>query len=119
MKNKSLKDYMDFASKLLTLATGLCVTLTVLGSLFSVATRESIMAFTETLISNGTWGILVLLWVVIAGLDSCGQFNYATYKAKGINRQWVNLIQIKYPYQKWLNPFYTLTGLAIIFNWIF
>ena len=77
------------------------------------------MNLTETLIANGTWGILVLLWAVIAGLDSCWQFNYATYKAKGINRQWINLIQIKYPYQKWLNPFYTLTGLAIIFNWIF
>ncbi|MFQ3257074.1 MAG: hypothetical protein ACI9W7_001546, partial [Porticoccaceae bacterium] len=43
----------------------------------------------------------------------------ATYKAKGINRQWINLIQIKYPYQKWLRPIYVITGWVIIFNWIF
>jgi len=110
---------MDFISKLLGLATGLVVTLIILGSLFSEGIRENVMGLAETLITNGTMGILILLWLVVGGLDGCWQFNYATFKAKGINRQWITLIQTKYPYQKWLKPIYVITGWAIFFNWIF
>jgi len=119
MKNKSLTDYTDFATMLLTLVSGLIVTLIILSSPFSESVRGNVMGLAETLITNGTMGILILLWLMVGGLDSCWQFNYATYKAKGINRQWINLIQIRYPYQKWLKPIYVLTGWAIIFNWIF
>ena len=79
------------------------------------------MGLTETLIANGTRGKFTLLWVVIIGLDSFWQFNYATYKSKGINRQWINLIQIKYPYQnkKWLKPICVISAWAIISLWIF
>ena len=119
METKSSTYSMGFISKLVMLASGLAVTLIVLGSLFSEGIRENVMGFTEVLIANGTRGKFTLLWVVIIGLDSFWQFNYATYKAKGINRQWINLIQIKYPYQKWLRPIYVITGWVIIFNWIF
>ena len=119
MKTKSLTDYTDFATMLLTLVLGLIVTLIILSSPFSESVRGNVMGLAETLITNGTMGILILLWLMVGGLDSCWQFNYATYKAKGINRQWINLIQIRYPYQKWLKPIYVLTGWAIIFNWIF
>jgi len=119
METKSLNDYLSFVSLLLSLAVGLSFTSLVLGSLFSEGIMESVMVFTQTLIANGTSGILLLLWFVVGGLDSCWKFNYATYKAKGINRQWINLIQIKYPYQKWLKPIYVITGWAIIFLWIF
>ena len=119
METKSSTHNMDFISKLLGLATGLAVTLIVLGSLFFEGIRENVMVFGETLLASGTRGRFILLLCVIFGLDGCWQFNYATYKAKGINRQWVNLIQIKYPYQKWLKPIYVIMGLAIIFNWVF
>jgi hypothetical protein len=119
MKTKSSTHNMDFISKLLGLATGLVVTLIILGSLFSEGIRENVMGLAETLITNGTMGILILLWLVVGGLDGCWQFNYATFKAKGINRQWITLIQTKYPYQKWLKPIYVITGWAIFFNWIF
>jgi hypothetical protein len=119
METKSSTYSMDFLTKLLGLATGLVVTLIVLGSLFSEGIRENVMGLTETLIANGTRGRFILLYCIILGLDSCWQFNYATYKAKGINRQWINLIQIKYPYQKWLKPIYVIVGWAIFFNWIF
>ena len=119
METKSSTYYMDFISKLLGLATGLVVTLIVLGSLFSEGIRENVMVLSETLLASGTRGRFILLLCVIFGLDGCWQFNYATFKAKGINRQWINLVQIKYPYQKWLKPIYVLTGWAIIFNWIF
>ena len=119
METKSSTYYMDFISKLLGLATGLVVTLIVLGSLFSEGIRENVMVLSETLLASGTRGRFILLLCVIFGLDGCWQFNYATFKAKGINRQWINLIQIKYPYQKWLKPIYAITGWIIIFNWIF
>ena len=119
METKSLTYYMNFVSMLLALASGLVVTLIILSSFFSESVRGNVMGLAELLITNGTMGILILLWLVVGGLDSCWQFNYATYKAKGINRQWINLIQIRYPYQKWLKPIYVLTGWAIIFNWIF
>jgi hypothetical protein len=119
MKTKSLTDYTDFATMLLTLVTGLIVTLIILSSPFSESVRGNVMGLAETLITNGTMGILILLWLMVGGLDSCWQFNYATFKAKGINRQWITLIQTKYPYQKWLKPIYVLTAWAIIFNWIF
>ncbi|MBT5411352.1 MAG: hypothetical protein HOK74_04835 [Nitrosomonadales bacterium] len=119
METKSLTDYMNFVSMLLSLALGLVVTLIVLGSLFSEGIRENVMVFSETLLANGTRGKFILLLCVIFGLDGCWQFNYATFKAKGINRQWITLIQTKYPYQKWLKPIYVITGWAIFFNWIF
>ena len=119
MKTKSSTHNMDFISKLLGLATGLVVTLIILGSLFSEGIRENVMGLAETLITNGTMGILILLWLVVGGLDGCWQFNYATFKAKGINRQWITLIQTKYPYQKWLKPIYVIVGMSIIFNSIF
>tara|TARA_B110001450_G_scaffold4137_1_gene4247 strand:- start:2251 stop:2679 length:429 start_codon:yes stop_codon:yes gene_type:complete len=119
MKTKSLTDYTDFATKLLILVTGLFVTLIILSSPFSESVRGNVMGLAEALLAKGTMGILILLWLVVGGLDGCWQFNYATFKAKGINRQWINLIQIKYPYQKWLKPIYVITGWIIIFNWIF
>ena len=119
METISLASFMGSISKLLVLATGLIVTLIILSSPFSEHVRGNVMGLAETLITNGTMGILILLWLMVGGLDSCWQFNYATYKAKGINRQWINLIQIRYPYQKWLKPIYVLIGWAIIFNWIF
>ena len=119
METKSSTYFMDSISKLLVLASGLVVTLIILSSPFSESVRGNVMGLAETLIANGTMGILILLWLMVGGLDSCWQFNYATYKAKGINRQWINLIQIKYPYQKWLKPMYAIVGVSIIFNWIF
>ena len=119
METKSSTYYMDFISKLLGLATGLVVTLIVLGSLFSEGIRENVMVLSETLLASGTRGRFILLLCVIFGLDGCWQFNYATFKAKGINRQWINLVQIKYPYQKWLKPIYVIVGMSIIFNSIF
>ena len=119
MKTKSLTDYTDFATLLLTLVSGLIVTLIILSSPFSESVRGNVMGLAETLITNGTMGILILLWLVVGGLDGCWQFNYATFKAKGINRQWITLIQTKYPYQKWLKPIYVITGWAIFFNWVF
>ena len=119
METKSLTYYMNFVSMLLALASGLVVTLIILSSPFSESVRGNVMGLAETLITNGTMGILILLWLVVGGLDGCWQFNYATFKAKGINRQWITLIQTKYPYQKWLKPIYVITGWAIFFNWIF
>ena len=121
METKSSTYYMDFISKLLGLATGLVVTLIVLGSLFSEGIRENVMVLSETLLASGTRGRFILLLCVIFGLDGCWQFNYATFKAKGINRQWINLIQIKYPYQnqKWLKPICVISAWAIISLWIF
>ena len=119
METKSSTHNMNFISKLLGLATGLVVTLIILGSLFSEGIRENVMVFSETLLASGTRGRFILLLCVIFGLDGCWQFNYATFKAKGINRQWINLVQIKYPYQKWLKPIYVIVGMSIIFNSIF
>ena len=119
MKTRSLADYMNFATMLSSLVLGLIVTLIILSSPFSESVRGNVMGLAETLITNGTMGILILLWLVVGGLDGCWQFNYATFKAKGINRQWITLIQTKYPYQKWLKPIYVITGWAIFFNWIF
>ena len=119
METKSLASFMGSISKLLALATGLIVTLIILSSPFSESIRGNVMGLAETLILNGTMGILILLWLMVGGLDCCWQFNYATFKAKGINRQWITLIQTKYPYQKWLKPIYVLISWAIIFNWIF
>ena len=119
METKSSTHNMDFISKLLGLATGLVVTLIILGSLFSEGIRENVMVFSETLLASGTRGRFILLLCVIFGLDGCWQFNYATFKAKGINRQWITLIQTKYPYQKWLKPIYVIVGMSIIFNSIF
>jgi len=119
METKSSTYYMDFISKLLVLATGLVVTLIVLGSLFSEGTRENVMGLAETLLANGTRGRLILLFCIVTGLDSCWQFNYATFEAKGINKRWINLIQIKYPYQKWLKPIYLILFMSIIFNSLF
>ena len=119
METKSSASFMGSISKLLALATGLIVTLIILSSPFSESVRGNVMGLAETLITNGTMGILILLWLVVGGLDGCWQFNYATFKAKGINRQWITLIQTKYPYQKWLKPIYVITGWAIFFNWIF
>ena len=119
METKSSTHNMNFISKLLGLATGLVVTLIILGSLFSEGIRENVMVFSETLLANGTRGKFILLLCVIFGLDGCWQFNYATFKAKGINRQWITLIQTKYPYQKWLKPIYVIVGMSIIFNSIF
>ena len=119
MKTKLLTDYTDFATMLVTLVLGLIVTLIILSSPFSESVRGNVMGLAETLITNGTIGILILLWLVVGGLDGCWQFNYATFKAKGIKRQWITLIQTKYPYQKWLKPIYVITGWAIFFNWIF
>ena len=119
METKSSTHNMDFISKLLGLATGLVVTLIILGSLFSEGIRENVIVFSETLLANGTRGKFILLLCVIFGLDGCWQFNYATFKAKGINRQWITLIQTKYPYHKWLKPIYVIVGMSIIFNSIF
>ena len=119
MKTKSSTYYLDWCVRLLQLALGLVVTLNILSSFFSESVRGNVMGLAETLIANGTMGILILLWLVVGGLDSCWQFNYATFKAKGINRQWITLIQTKYPYQKWLKPIYVIAGWAIFFNWIF
>ena len=105
----------------LKMAVGLGINLLILGSLFSESTRENVMGFTQIFIANGPWAILALSWLVVDCLHSCWQFNYATYKAKGINRQWINLIQIKYPYrnQKWLKPICVISAWAIISLWIF
>ena len=119
METKSSTYYLDWCVRLLHLALGLVVTLIILSSFFSESVRGNVMGLAETLIANGTMGILILLWLVVGGLDSCWQFNYATYKAKGINRQWINLVQIKHPYQKWLKPIYVIVGMYIIFTSIF
>jgi hypothetical protein len=70
-----------------------------------------------------TLDFLTKLIVVATGLagslDACWQFNYATYKAKGINSHWIKVIQIKYPYQKWLKPIYAILGIAIVFTAVF
>ena len=71
METKSLNDYLSFVLLLLSLAVGLSFTSLVLGSLFSEGIMESVMVFTQTLIANGTSGILLLLWFVVGGLDSC------------------------------------------------
>ncbi|MDA7696940.1 hypothetical protein N8781_03790, partial [Porticoccaceae bacterium] len=107
---------LTFISDLVNLTIGLVVTLIVLGSLFSEDLRDSAMGFTETFIADGIRGRFILLFCIIIGLDSCWQFNYATFKAKGINRQWVNLIQIKYPHQKWLKPIYVGLAMSIAFT---
>ena len=57
METKSSTHNMDFISKLLGLATGLVVTLIVLGSLFSESTRENVMGFTQIFIANGPWAM--------------------------------------------------------------
>jgi hypothetical protein len=108
-------------SMALKIAIGLGINLLILRSFFSEGTRESVMALIQTLIANGPWGILALSWFVVGCLDYCWQFNYAMYKAKGFNRQWINLIQIKYPYQnkKWLKPICVISAWAIISLWIF
>jgi len=67
MKTKSLTDYTDFATMLLTLVTGLFVTLIILSSPFSESVRGNVMGLAETLITNGTMGILILLWLVVSG----------------------------------------------------
>ena len=67
METKSSTYSMGFISKLVMLASGLAVTLIVLGSLFSEGIRENVMGFTEVLIANGTLGKFTLLWVVIMG----------------------------------------------------
>lgn len=115
-KSESSWYSLGFISDLLNLTIGLVVTLIVLGSLFSEDLRDSAMGFTETLIADGIRGRFILLFCIIIGLDSCWQFNYATFKAKGINRQWVNLIQIKYPHQKWLKPIYVGLAMSIAFT---
>ena len=115
-KSESSWYSLTFISDLVNLTIGLVVTLIVLGSLFSEDLRDSAMGFTETLIADGIRGRFILLFCIIIGLDSCWQFNYATFKAKGINRQWVNLIQIKYPHQKWLKPIYVGLAMSIAFT---
>ena len=115
-KSESSWYSLGFVSDLLNLTIGLVVTLIVLGSLFSEDLRDSAMGFTETLIADGIRGRFILLFCIIIGSDSCWQFNYATFKAKGINRQWVNLIQIKYPHQKWLKPIYVGLAMSIAFT---
>ncbi|MDA8878997.1 hypothetical protein N9I23_05245 [Porticoccaceae bacterium] len=115
-KSESSWYSLTFISDLVNLTIGLVVTLIVLGSLFSEDLRDSAMGFTETFIADGIRGRFILLFCIIIGLDSCWQFNYATFKAKGINRQWVNLIQIKYPHQKWLKPIYVGLAMSIAFT---
>ena len=115
-KSESSWYSLGFISDLLNLTIGLVVTLIVLGSLFSEDLRDSAMGFTETLIADGIRGRFILLFCIIIGLDSCWQFNYAMFKAKGINRHWVNLVQIKYPHQKWLKPIYVGLAMSIAFT---
>jgi len=115
-KSESSWYSLTFISDLVNLTIGLVVTLIVLGSLFSEDLRDSAMGFTETFIADGIRGRFILLFCIIIGLDSCWQFNYATFKAKGINRQWVNLIQIKYSHQKWLKPIYVGLAMSIAFT---
>ena len=115
-KSESSWYSLTFISDLVNLTIGLVVTLIVLGSLFSEDLRDSAMGFTETFIADGIRGRFILLFCIIIGLDSCWQFNYAAFKAKGINRQWVNLIQIKYPHQKWLKPIYVGLAMSIAFT---
>jgi hypothetical protein len=67
MKTKSLTGYTDFATMLLTLVTGLIVTLIILSSPFSESVRGNVMGLAETLITNGTMGILILLWLMVDG----------------------------------------------------
>ena len=52
METKSSTYSMGFISKLVMLASGLAVTLIVLGSLFSEGIRENVMGFTEVLIAK-------------------------------------------------------------------
>ena len=84
-KSESSWYSLTFISDLVNLTIGLVVTLIVLGSLFSEDLRDSAMGFTETLIADGIRGRFILLFCIIIGLDSCWQFNYAAFKAKGIN----------------------------------
>ena len=65
METKSLASFMGSISKLLALATGLIVTLIILSSPFSESIRGNVMGLAETLISNGTMGILILLWLMV------------------------------------------------------
>ena len=67
METKSLTYYMNFVSMLLALASGLVVTLIILSSFFSESVRGSVMGLAETLIVNGTMGILILLWLMVDG----------------------------------------------------
>ena len=113
------KTTLDFLTKLIVIATGLAVTLIFLGSFVSEDVRQNVIDFTEVLIANGAYGKFILLTVVVGSLDACWQFNYATYKAKGINSHWIKVIQIKYPYQKWLKPIYAILGIAIVFTAVF
>ena len=61
METKSSTYSMGFISKLVMLASGLAVTLFVLGSLFSEGIRENVMGFTEVLIANGAWKIHLIM----------------------------------------------------------
>lgn len=65
MKTRSLADYMNFATMLSSLVLGLIVTLIILSSPFSESIRGNVMGLAETLISNGTMGILILLWLMV------------------------------------------------------
>ena len=67
METKSSASFMGSISKLLALATGLIVTLIILSSPFSESIRGNVMGLAETLISNGTMGILILLWLMVDG----------------------------------------------------
>jgi hypothetical protein len=118
MSIKSLTNLNELLSTLIGMATGLVVTLTFLGSLISESIRENVIGFTQTLIANGPMGMFILFFVLCISLDNSWRLYYSMYKAKGINRQWVSMIQNKYTYQKWLKPIYVIFGGVIIFNWI-
>ena len=118
MSIKSLTNLNELLSTLIGVATGLVVTLTFLGSFISESIRENVIGFTQTLIANGPMGMFILFFVLCISLDNSWRLYYSMYKAKGINRQWVSMIQNKYTYQKWLKPIYVIFGGVIIFNWI-
>ncbi len=115
---KSSTNPKELLSALIEVATGLVVTSIFLGSFISESIRENVIGFTQTLIANGPIGMVILFCVLCICLDNAWRLYYSTYKAKGINRQWVSMIQNKYTYQKWLKPIHVMFGLTIIFSWI-
>ena len=97
---------------------GLWVIAVTLGAFSSDLIRGNVIESIQVLRTSGIVGMFVLLFFVVLAIDSCWQMYFATYKAKGINKHWLEIFRTKYAYQRWLKPIYVVFVCFQIFGFI-
>ncbi len=113
----SLREF-NWLITVIRLLFGLWVIAVTLGAYSSDLVRENVIESINVLMTSGIVGRFVLIFFVVFAIDSCWQMYYATYKAKGINKHWLEIFRTKYTYQRWLKPIYVVFVCFQIFGFI-